>query len=435
MPVPGIKGNMYRLKRVALMLVFLAVCSAAEQSQAPSDWPRWLGADGTGASPAKNLLSEWPKEGPEILWRIPAGIGWSCPIIYDNRLYLTSLEDKTTEAVRCLDAFSGKEIWKYTYKVKYEKMEYGQGGPRAAPAATGKYLYTIGAMGNLFCFDRQTGRIIWERELDREYPTARRAWKGWNISPLPVGGKIIVNLGPDPEKNNERCVAFNFETGKVEWLYKSPVKIETTIQVSQTPQVTVYAGEKYILYSPYCRLSALRVSDGKPLWSYQLSEGKNTIATPLLFGDYILEQPFEKEQILLSVTGEAGKYNVKEVWKTKNSPSGNYSYTNYGGNLYGFASCFPLVCVSLAKGTVLWSKYGFKIDASLMVADGRLYIRSGRDLIIAEATPAGYKELSRTTFKIPVGNNDYIGWALPVIAHGNMYLRFSKELLCLNINK
>lgn len=437
---------MKTLENIVLALVLTASCVVAEESEVKpaSDWRCWLGNDRTGVSPAKNLISEWPATGPEILWKIPTGIAWSCPIIYENLLYITSLEDKyLTESVRCLEADTGKEVWKYSYaadyfvpnQVKQEKMEYPEGGFRGAPSATSKYLYTIGAKGHFFCFDRLTGSVIWEKNLDKEYPTSSRAWKGWTISPLVEEGKVIVNLGPDPKKQIQRCAAFNAETGKEEWFYSSPVKIVTTVQVSQTPQVTTYEGEKYILYSPYCKLSALRISDGKELFSYQLSAGNNEIATPALFGDRVFVCPFEKEEIMLEIKKENEEYHVREVWKTKNSPAGHAGYMPYNGSLFGFASFFPLVCLNQDTGEIRWAKYGFKIDSSLMIADGKLYIRSGKDLIIAEATGAGYKELSKYKFDVETGPKDYIGWNHPIIANGKMYVRFSKEMYCINVTK
>jgi len=398
-----------------------------------SDWSAYLGPLRNGVSQDKNLLSSFPNEGPEILWRASMGVGWSAPVISDDLLYITSYEDNNKEVVLCLNAITGKEIWKYTYPVDYGKMEYSYGGPRASVTISANYACSIGAMGNMFCFDKLSGKIIWEKNLDKEYPPAKRAWKGWTISPLVEDGKVVVNLGPDEKKENERCAAFEMKTGNLKWLYKSPVKIVTTVQVSQTPQLAIFDNEKYLLYSPYARLTALKLSDGKPLFSYQLSEGNDTIATPVYVGGKLLEMPFGKEQIMLDIKKENGRYIVREVWKTKNSPSGHAGYQEWNGNLFGFASCFSLVCISSEKGQIMWSKYGFKQDSSLTVADGKIFIRNGKELIIAEAAGKVYRELSRISFKVESNSKDSMGWVAPLIVDGKMYLRFSRDLLCLKI--
>ena len=216
------------------------------------------------------------------------------------------------------------------------------------------------------------------------------------------------------------------------WLYKRPVKIETTIQVSQTPQIMEVFGEKCVLYSPYARLSVLRLSDGKLLFDYTLPEGVNTISTPMVAGKTgILEQPFEKSLFMLEITGSKKNPEIKKVWNTKQLPSGHFSFVLHDGYYFGFASCFYLVALDAKTGALAWSKTDMKIDASLALADGKLYIRSGRDFIIAKASGKKYEELSSYTFDLKRGGNDYIAWVTPVIAHGKIYLRFSEELLCI----
>ena len=419
------------MQKILLTLILAAFLSA-------SDWPSYLGPLRTGVSQSTNLVSSWPASGPEILWRLPMGIGWSSPTLSEGFLYITSFEEGPAEAVICLNAETGKEVWRYSYPLVYgegEKMEYSWGGPRASVTISGAYAYSIGAMGDMFCFDKLTGKIVWQKELNKEYPSSRRAWKGWTISPLVEDGIVVVNLGTDDKKKNERCAAFEALTGKLIWLYKSPVKIVTTMQISQTPQLTIFGNEKYLLYSPYARLSALRLSDGKALFSYQLSQGIDTVATPVFVGNRILEAPYGKEQILLDIKNVNGKYAFTEAWMTKNSPSGHAGYQECNENLFGFASCFSLVCISADKGSVMWSKYGFKQDASLTVADGKLFIRNGNELIIADATGKSYRELSRFAFKVEGKPKDGTGWVAPIIVDGKLYTRFSKEVICINVKK
>ena len=193
-----------------LSLLLLVTIFAGDNS----DWRQWLGNSRDGISKETGLIDRLPATGPKILWRVPLKIGWSAPVIYDNLLYITSLESKEIEAVTCLDAFSGEQIWKYSYPVKYIKVAYNQGGPRAAASVTSKYVYTIGTMGDLLCLDKFTGSVVWSKNLFKLYPPYIGGWKGYSISPLVEDGKVIVNLGPDAKKENEMCAAFDAFTGK-----------------------------------------------------------------------------------------------------------------------------------------------------------------------------------------------------------------------------
>ena len=96
---------MVLLKIFACVTVFSSVLFG-------SDWSAYLGPLRNGVSQDKNLLSSFPNEGPEILWRASMGVGWSAPVISDDLLYITSYEDNNKEVVLCLNAITGKEIWK-----------------------------------------------------------------------------------------------------------------------------------------------------------------------------------------------------------------------------------------------------------------------------------------------------------------------------------
>ena len=72
-----------------------------------------------------------------------------------------------TERVLCLDADTGKEIWKHEYDCPYKKLSYPS-GPRCTPTVHGGKVYTLGAMGHLFCLDAKDGKVIWSKELSKE---------------------------------------------------------------------------------------------------------------------------------------------------------------------------------------------------------------------------------------------------------------------------
>jgi outer membrane protein assembly factor BamB len=67
---------------------------------------------------------------------------------------------------------------------------------------------------------------------------------------------------------------------------------------------------------------------------------------------------------------------------------------------------------SVGKGTVIF-------------ADGMLYCQGENGAIaLVEATPSGYKEISR--FSISIGG--YPLWSLPAIANGQLYIRDQDNL-------
>src|SRR6185503_11544281 len=76
------------------------------------NWPQFRGPTGQGISTEKHLPTEWSKD-QNVAWRteIP-GDGWSSPIVWGDRVFLTTaLESGSACDVICVDARSGKVLW------------------------------------------------------------------------------------------------------------------------------------------------------------------------------------------------------------------------------------------------------------------------------------------------------------------------------------
>ena len=71
---------------LAAVLTLPLLMSAAVQAE---DWPQWRGLNRVGVCDETNLLQWFPTEGLKVRWRVPAGWGWSSPIVVQGRVYLT----------------------------------------------------------------------------------------------------------------------------------------------------------------------------------------------------------------------------------------------------------------------------------------------------------------------------------------------------------
>jgi outer membrane protein assembly factor BamB len=98
------------------------------------------------------------------------------------------------------------------------------------------------------------------------------------------------------------------------------------------------------------------------------------------------------------------------------------------GKLYGYSSSI-LTCMDFATGAVLWRDRSVG-KGQVITAEGLLYLQGENGVAgLAEATPAGYREISRFTF----GKADYPTWTLPAIADGRLYIRDQDRLNCYDI--
>src|SRR5438445_6339082 len=135
---------------VATALSLLAVLGGLPARA--EDWPRWRGPRLDGSSQETQLLKEWPKDGPAQLWKAKLSGGFSSVVVADGNVFTQTKEDKQ-EVVVCLDAATGKDLWRYRYDCDYAAypsftgggMPASRTGPRATPTVDGDRIYTLGS--------------------------------------------------------------------------------------------------------------------------------------------------------------------------------------------------------------------------------------------------------------------------------------------------
>ncbi|MCE9519528.1 MAG: PQQ-like beta-propeller repeat protein [Verrucomicrobia bacterium] len=198
-----------------------------------SDWPRFLGPDDDASSPETHLLHEFPKTGPTLLWEVKKGEGYTSPAIAGGFAVIFHAIDGK-EVIEALDAESGRRFWIHKYPILY-KDRYGfANGPRGSPVITDGRVITVCVTCMMTCLDLKTGRLVWQRDLEKEFNVPQDFF-GHGGSPLTLDGKVIVNVGgkdlPVPDDDTHArmtalaqpglCVgAFDLKTGKLAWSVK-----------------------------------------------------------------------------------------------------------------------------------------------------------------------------------------------------------------------
>ena len=206
---------------IALALVVTPVASPAD------DWPQWMGPKRDNVWREEGIIDKFPEGGAKIVWRTPIAGGYAGPAVANGMVYVmdrvlaqgaknpddpfdTKVKINSTERVHCLDSKTGKEIWKHEYECPYQ-ISF-PAGPRCTPTVHEGKVYTLGAMGNLFCFEADTGKIVWSKDLKKEYDAKPPLW-GYAAHPLIEGKKLITLAGGE----GSHVVAIDRETGKEIW--------------------------------------------------------------------------------------------------------------------------------------------------------------------------------------------------------------------------
>jgi outer membrane protein assembly factor BamB len=398
------------------LLVFSATVLGADTN---SDWPQFLGPtrDGVYRGPALG----WPETGPAVAWKREVGAGFSGPVVQGNRLILFHrLDDRAT--VECLNATSGRSLWRADYPTDYRDDFGFDAGPRATPAIADGRVITFGAEGRLCSWDLATGQPQWSVDTAKDFG-AGKGWFGRAGSPLVEGGLVIVGLGGN---DGAGVAAFDATTGVLRWK-------ATQDEASYASPITAsLRGRNTILALTREALVGLAPSDGRLQFRYPWRPRANasvSAATPLVIDDQVfISASYGAGAALLRPTPTG----LESVWSNDESLSSHYATSvHHRGFLYGWhgrqeQGC-ELRCVELETGRVRWTESGLKAGTVTLAGDELLVLTEQGELLIALASADGFRAVSRAQV-LPGGVR-----AHPAIAKGRCFARSPKLLVGLDL--
>jgi outer membrane protein assembly factor BamB len=406
------KSKWVVLATVALLFVFAAPALA----QSSADWPQWRGPNRDGISKETGLLKEWPAQGPPLVWKAAgAGRGYSSFSIANGRLYTMGLRGER-EFVIAFDLANGKEVWATPHGGAF-RNDRGD-GPRGTPTIDGERIYALGGNGDLTCLEARTGKIVWTKNVLREFGGSNIQW-GISESPLVMGNKVMVNAGG----RNASIVALNKENGAVIWKSQSDeagYSSAIPLQVNGGTQVVFFTAQRAL---------GLDVNDGRLLWEYgKPANNVANVATPIARGNRVfISSDYGTGGGVVEIKADG---RAQEVYFTKDMRNHHSSSVLVGDYLYGFSSSV-LTAMKFDTGEIAWRDRSVG-KGSLVYADGNLYCFSENGVVgLVEATPTGYHEKGR--FRIQQG--ELPTWTHPVVAGGRLYLRDQDTIYAFDVKQ
>ncbi len=137
----------------------------------------------------------WP-ERPTQVWKVPAGIGHSSPIVAGDRAYLFSRVGEQ-EVLTAFDVASGKQVWRQGYDAPYQMnpaaTSHGK-GPKSTPVLDRGRIFTLGISGILSACDQSTGKVAWRHDFAKEFSPSMPDF-GASMSPIVDGEQLIAHVG------------------------------------------------------------------------------------------------------------------------------------------------------------------------------------------------------------------------------------------------
>jgi len=304
-------------------------------------------------------------------------------------------------------------------------------------------------MGHLVCLDTASGKVIWAKNLPKDFDIPVPIW-GFAGHPLLDGDKLICLVGGQ----GSVVVAFQKNTGKELWRALSAREPGYC-----PPMIFAIGGKRHLVIWHPEAVTGLDPETGKGYWTqpFPLRAGLS-IPTPRLSGEYLFVTAFYNGPMMLKLDGEKPTPTV--AWKGKMESEQPRLTTGLhsimatpfikDGHIYGVCSYGQLRCLKMKTGERLWETMkatsGGPLErwsnAFIVAHEDRFFLFNEKgDLIIANLTPEDYEEISRAhlldaTNRMAAGqrqNKDSVLWSHPAFAHRSVYARNDKEIVCISL--
>jgi outer membrane protein assembly factor BamB len=426
-----------------LLFLFAALASSSDQ------WPQFRGPQSSGVADDPNLPDTWSTT-RNVVWKteIPGG-GWSSPVVWGDRIFLTSVISTTaTEAPK--------------------KGLYFGGNRENIPTDEHRWM--------VYAVDWKTGKIVWEREVHRGAPATSHHLKNTYASETPVtdGERVYAYFG------NLGLFVFDME-GKPVWSQPwGPFRTRYGWGTASSP--VLYKARIYVVNDNDDRsfLAVLDKRTGKQIWRVERDEASNW-STPYIWendrrteiitsgtrkvrsydldgkvlwelggmSSIVIPTPFAQHGLLFLASGYVGD-NVRPVFAVKAGARGDISLKEgetsneyiawyqrqagpynpsplvYGDNYYTLLDRGIFTCHDARTGREIYGKQRIDPEASAFTAspwaaNGKIFALSeDGDTFVIQAGNA---------FKV-LGKNplDEMCMATPAISRGSLIIRTATKL-------
>ena len=407
------------------------------------DWPHWRGPFLNGSSEEKDLPGSWSKT-ENVVWvsRLPGPSG-ATPVISKGKVFVSSTKRDSDELLAlCFDAKSGRELWRKKLGASSRKVPRNNMAT-PSPVTDGERVYFMYGSGELAGLDSE-GNILWQRNIEAEYGNISIKY-GYSSSPLLYDGKLYILIqrrhtayrSPESRTLDAFILAIDPKTGKNIW--KQPRKtdaLDESLDSYSSPLFYQDSGRVEIVVIGGDYVTGNDPVTGKELWRYGYAEQKSerwrnvssvVMGEGLIFG----VRPRGGNGLFALKSGGEGTLNGDQVaWAFDGPTPDACTPLYYKGNLYILDGKRGrvLTCLDAKTGRQKWQgKLGGNGPwyASVTAADDKLYcISEAGEAVVLAAGDEEFKILSR----IDMGNKPV--QASIAIAEGRLYIRTASKLSC-----
>ncbi len=451
---------MTRAFRTVIGLLLLAVAVPASADDCPM----------LGGRPDRNMVSsekglpvtfEFEKQRKNIKWVTDLGyVTYGTPVISGGRVFIGTNNDHPRDpaikgdkgVLMCFSEADGKFLWQAVHDKlpNPEWFDFTSIGVCSTPCVVGDQLFYVSNRAELVCRAVQDGKQIWLLDMIKDLGITTH--QGVASSPVVVGDLVFVvtgqgrhfkkNVVVDPQAPS--FIAVDRKTGKVAWKDSSPGAnlfaggwgSPSYGVVEGRAQVVFPGGDGWVysfdpptgklLWKFNCKAHEKLDAEGKPETPNQL------LAAPVIAGHRVIiatgiDTDINGAGCIRAIDArKSGDVTASaELWRLANEEFATSIATVavHDGLVYACELQGYVNCIDLETGKRLWKHDALSLTwGSPLVADGKVYVRTGDEELLVLQAGREKKLLAKNTGLPSVGCGGVVA------ANGVLYLAGSKKL-------
>ena len=451
------------------VFAILALSAPALQAQAsPQNWPQFRGPHARGVAEGFATPTTWDMEqGENVRWKtaIP-GLSHSSPVIWGDRMFVTTAVHEQGEAelsslfgspgygrgdsvpderqysldLYCLDKNTGEILWQRT---AYQGVPEAKRHPKSTqanptPACSGDRVIASFGSNGIYCYDHQ-GELLWKRDFGYlnsgapGNPDKNGYQWGFASSPVIHGDRVFVQCD---HEGQSFVAALDLDTGEDIW--RTP-REENSTWSTPTVHEAASGDRSQLILNGYLHIGGYDLHTGEEIWKL-VGGGDVPIPTPVIAdGLVFLTSAHGSSRPLRAVSvrargalGTDPEQDAHLVWTLPRRGIYNQTPIVYGGLLYSCADNGVLACYDPQTGEEIYrqrlgtGRTGF--SGSAVAADGKLYFSGENgDIFIVRA--------GRDFEVIAVNDMGETCMATPAISEDTLYFRTRHHVVAIRTDQ
>ncbi len=382
---------------------------------AEKQWPCFRGPTGQGIAVDEKFPANWSQT-ENIVWKTAlTGRGNSSPVIWDNRIFITSAsEDGKTRELFCYDRSNGNLLWKKTAPVpeNIEKLYWKNTFASSTPVTDGERVINFFGNSGIVCYNMD-GDLQWTKNIG-DFTTVH----GPGTNPVLYKNKFI--LIQDQNNAESVFIALDKYTGELLWRQK-----RDRVMGWSSPIIVHINDHDELIYNGSHNIIGYNPETGEKIWTLA---GSTKEAVPMIVsgGGLLFSVSGRNGTIMAIRPGGNGDITATHLfWKNERGGPHVPSPAYYKNRLYIVNDTGVASCLDALTGETIWrERLKGRFSMSPVVAGNKIIVTNEKGLTTILEAGDSFKVLAQND----LGEETL---STPAVIGGRIYIRTATHLYCI----